>query len=826
VGMEDARFDQIDDDEEWIDWLEESLSDTRDELDETLERVQELERRLGEITNSPLWRMDRQFARGCNMIAPPGTGRRRLLRIGVRGLKALPRLRHRAWVVHQAKMALTRVGKALGLLASSFRSPGERLIGSLRRQHPEPSGHRGFPVSDRVDVSIIIPVFNHCRETLICLESIERLTTGLAHEVIVVDDASTDETPDVLRRVTGLITIRNEENLGFIGSCNGGAKAARGEHLVFLNNDTVVTPGWLEALATTFQDFPGTGLVGAKLVYPDGRLQEAGALIWRDASGWNYGKHEDPDEPRFNFAREVDYCSGACVMVPRSLFERCGGFDDQYAPAYYEDADLAFKIRQAGYKVVYQPMATIVHHEGLTSGRSVSSGAKAHQPVNQAKFRDRWRDRLANHPMPCQAPFRIVHPHGAETELRGRVLVIDHRMLTPDRDAGSVRMLEMLRAIRQRGHHVSFLPDNLLAVAPYHQQLQRIGIEVLHHPYCNSIAGFLKKSGHEYDLVIISRAEIAARHMTTVRRFAPQAKLVFDTVDLHFLRETREAELKQDPVLRAAVARRKQQELRLVRNADLTLVVSQAELELLGNECPWHEVRIFPTVYPLGEAEIPGPGGRQNIIFIGSFEHPPNVDAVLHFAREIFPRVLVRIPDAVFQVIGSDPTPEIRALARKNIEVLDFVPDVVPYFHRARLSVAPLRFGAGVKGKVNQSMALGVPTVVTSIAAEGMHLAHEENAMIADDAEGFAEAIVRVWTSPDFWQRLSEAGRNNVREYFSVEAAGRHIDALLSWAGISTPGSRGGPGDPCGVTRPRLSRRGVAPARRSRRPIDRVSGAN
>ncbi|MGC8638477.1 MAG: glycosyltransferase [Isosphaeraceae bacterium] len=796
--MEDARFDQIENNEEWIDWLESSLEETRDELDATLERVQELERRLEEITDSPLWKLDRSFARGCNLIAPPGSGQRRLLHVAFRGLRALPKLRHRAWVAQKTRMALDRAGSALALVSHPYCLLGKRLTGTVRRRNPAHRSPRGFPVADRAEVSIIIPVFNHCRDTLMCLESIERLTTGPAYEVIVVDDASTDETPDVLGRVNGLITIRNEENLGFIGSCNRGAKAARGEHLVFLNNDTLVTSGWLEALATTFEDFPGTGLVGAKLVYPDGRLQEAGALIWRDASGWNYGKHEDPNHPQYNFAREVDYCSGACVMVPRFLFEQCGGFDEHYAPAYYEDADLAFKIRRAGYKVVYQPLATIVHHEGLTSGRSVRSGAKAHQPVNQAKFQERWRHRLSAHPTPYQAPSRIVHPHGEETEPRGRVLVIDHRMLTPDRDAGSMRMLELIRGISQRGHHVSFLPDNLLTGAPYHRQLQRIGVEVLHHPYCQSVAAFLKQNGHEYDLVILSRAEIAARHMTTVRRFAPQAKVVFDTVDLHFLRETREAELKQDPSLRAAAARRKQQELRLVRSADLTLVASPAELEMLERECPWHDVRVFPTVYRLGEAEIPDWAERRNIVFIGSFEHPPNVDAVLHFAREILPTVLARIPEAVFQVIGSGPTPEILALAGRNIEILGFVPDVAPYFRGARLSVAPLRFGAGVKGKVNQSMALGVPTVVSSIAAEGMHLAHEENAMIADDPEAFAAAIVRVWTSPELWRRLSEGGRANVREYFSVEATSRRIDGLLSWVGLfpnceSNEGSRGRP---------------------------------
>ncbi len=260
---------------------------------------------------------------------------------------------------------------------------------------------------------------------------------------------------------------------------------------------------------------------------------------------------------------------------------------------------------------------------------------------------------------------------------------------------------------------------------------------------------------------------------------------MFDTVDLHFLREGREARLKHDPDLDVAVAARKEQELRLARSADMTLVVSPIEKAILADESKNEiDVRIVPTIFPPAETSATGFTERRDVVFIGSFDHSPNVDAVLYFAREIFPRVLERIPDVVFRVIGPHPTPEIRELACPTIDILDFVADVTPVFDRARLSVAPLRFGAGVKGKVNQSMSLGVPTVVTSIAAEGMHLVHEKNAMIADDPENFADAVVRLWTSRELWESLSTAGLENVREHFSVEAAAKAIDELLDWAGL------------------------------------------
>ncbi len=736
-------------------------------------------------TDPIAWKFARQLGSAGDAIAPPGTARHSALVLAGRGLRALPKLSSRRYVAHKIKTTLIRARGTLFLILRPYQIISGRLVRALRPRQRLLSSAPVFPVHDQVDISIIVPVFNHCRDTRDCLLSIAQSTAGSSYEVIVVDDGSTDETPEMLGRIEGLIQLRNDANLGFIGSCNRGAAAARGEFLVFLNNDTLVTPGWLEALRRTFDDIPGTGLAGAKLLYPDGRLQEAGGMVWHDASGWNYGRFDDPDHPKYNFAREVDYCSGACLMVRRALFQQLGGFDKEFRPAYYEDTDLAFKIRHAGQKVIYQPLARIVHHEGLTSGRSVKSGVKSHQFVNQGKFRRRWGERLAAHPDRLSGPVRLVHAHGAEELPRGQVLVIDHRLPTPDRDAGSLRMLEMVRAICRRGHPVSFIPDDLIAPSPYRQALQGIGVEVIHHPYYRSVRSFLKQHGEDLDLAIISRAEIAARHMATVQRFAPRAKVVFDTVDLHFLREERAAQLKQDPVLRASAALRKQQELNLARNADLTLVVSSLEKDILDRERLGLDVRIISTIYPLDGAIVPGFEGRRNILFIGGFEHPPNADAVLYFAREIFPLVRARIPECVFQVIGSEPTPEILELASPHIQVLGHVPEVRPFFDRARVSVAPIRFGAGVKGKVNQSMSFGVPAVVTQVAAEGMYLVHEHNAMIADDPDRFADAVVRVWNSPELWERLSINGRQNLREHFSVETAAQCIDELLQWAGLN-----------------------------------------
>jgi GT2 family glycosyltransferase/glycosyltransferase involved in cell wall biosynthesis len=798
METEEKLLAQLADQDEWIDLLEESLTETEIELRQLYDRFWESECRtrrhessLDKVASSRAFKMASKTAALLRQAAPPESRRRRVLRLGYRAMTAVPKLRNPRWLVQMVRMLASRARDKLARLMLAFPKNGKRAAGPMGSRRLLLSDPPRFPVVDHVDVSIIIPVFNHWRDSLACLQSITSCRSKLAYEVVVIDDGSSDKTPEMLEQIAGLVALRNDQNLGFIGSCNRGAAAARGEYLVFLNNDTLVTPGWLDALAQTFAAIPGTGLAGAKLVYPDRRLQEAGSVIWRDGTGWNYGKYDDADHPSYNFAREVDYCSGACVMVPHALFWQLGGFDSEFAPAYYEDTDLAFKIRHAGHKVIYQPHAKIVHHEGLTSGTNLESGVKSYQVVNRSKFQRRWGGRLKDH-APPPPPDSDLNDYTRKIEVasRGQILVIDHRLPTPDRDGGSLRMMEMIRVLLRSGHHVTFIPDNLAVLPDYLESLQSIGVEVIQRPYHVSVPDYLRQHGHEFNLAIICRLPVAARRLTTVRRLAPRAKIVFDTVDLHFLRSEREARVSHDESLEAAIAGVKRSELRLARWADVTLVVSPVEKAILEAECPGIDVRIVSSIIPLDELPIPGFDGRRNIVFIGGFQHLPNADAVLYFAREIFPRIHHRLPDAVFQVIGPDAPPEVRRLASPNIAVLGYVPDVRPLFDRARLSVAPLRFGAGVKIKVNQSMAFGVPAVVTSIAAEGLHLVDGQNALFADDAEQFADAVVRLWSSRELWETLSTNGLENIREHFSVQAAARSINDLLLWAGLPVPAHR------------------------------------
>ncbi|MDR2016305.1 MAG: glycosyltransferase [Burkholderiales bacterium] len=625
-------------------------------------------------------------------------------------------------------------------------------------------------------VSILIAAFGEPLATFSCIKSVHEHTHGVAYEVLVLDDASPEPLQAQLIGVEGVRFIRQPHNLGFLRNCNAGAKEARGETLVFLNNDTLVTDGWLTALVDTLNQVPGAGMVGAQLCYPDGRLQEAGGIVFRDGSAWNYGRNDEPNHPAFHYRRDVDYCSGACIALSRALWQQLGGFDERFAPAYYEDTDLAFQVRAAGKRVLYQPLARVIHFEGQTSGTDETQGVKRYQVINQAAFLDKWHAVLARHPERYGDIRRA-----AERAVHLRILVLDACMLTPDRDSGSLRMWHILHLLARPGCKVTFAASSLEYRAPYVGQLQADGIEVLHLPYFNAMEAFLQERGSEYDVIVLSRLEVAAQWLAAARKWAPQAFVIYDTVDLHFLRAEREAEVLNSATARAQAEAQRKQELRLIHAADRAWVVSSVEQTLLASLVSGAKIAVLSNIHE------PKPAGRPfderaGLLFIGSFRHPPNVDAMLWYGNEVLPHVRELLPGVVTTIIGGDLPASVKALASDDVAVTGYIENIEPYFTETRVSIAPLRYGAGVKGKVNQAMSYGVPVVVTPMAAEGMHLTDGHDALIADDARAFAEAIARVYRDETLWRQLSSAGRANIESHFSREVAAQELEKTLELA--------------------------------------------
>ncbi len=631
-----------------------------------------------------------------------------------------------------------------------------------------------FPTFAQPKVSIVIPVYNQYHYTFHCLKSILEYAEDIPFEVIAVDDCSSDKTTQMLAGISGISVIRNEENQGFIHSCNNGADAARGEFLVLLNNDTEVRKHWLTALLQTFTDFPDAGLVGARLVFADGTLQEAGGIVWRDGSAWNFGRGEDPNHPHYSYCRQVDYCSGACLMIALDEFMALGKFDTRYAPAYYEDTDLAFRVRAAGKKVYYQANASIIHFEGITSGTDTGSGIKQYQQLNHEKFFKRWQETLKHHRPNGRQPQREKERH-----VEKYILVIDARVLMPDHDSGSLRMFNILKILQTMGYKVTFLPANMHYHEKYTPQLQALGIECQYVPYIHSVEQYLQEFGQQFETVILSRADYAEKYIDEVKRSCPQARVIFDTVDLHFLREQREAQLNGDKNMAESAAMRKVQELTIARKADTTLVVSPVELELFKQEAPEVNVSLLSNIhqtFTTGKSFAE----RQHMLFIGNFEHPPNSDAMQFFLDQVFPLVQAQNPDIKLLIVGGHVPASIKARASDDVIVTGFVADIEPLFNDIRISIAPLRYGAGVKGKINSSMSFGVPMVISPIAAEGMNLKHEKDILIAEQPQDVAREILRLYSDHELWQRLSQAGKHNIDEHFSFAVAEAQLSAVLS----------------------------------------------
>lgn len=617
--------------------------------------------------------------------------------------------------------------------------------------------------------SIVIPVFNQFAHTLACLRALSAHPPEAPVEVIVVDDGSRDETETALRQVAGLRYHRRAQNGGFIAACNEGAALARGEYLVFLNNDTIPQPGWLDALLRTFEEHPGCGLAGAQLLYPDGRLQEAGGIVFDDGNAYNYGRFEAPQDPRYAFVREAGYCSGAAIATPRGLFAQLGGFDTRYAPAYYEDADYAFSVRKAGLSVLYQPAARVVHMEGTSSGTDTGSGIKAYQVRNRGVFQDKWRDVLAAHPADGSDPdAAALHPR------RRTVLVIDESTPHPDRDSGSLRLVNLMRLLREEGAHVVFLPADRAHDGAYTHALQQLGVEVWHAPFVERATAWLRRHGRRFDTVIVCRHFIAREFLPALRMHAPNARIVFDSIDLHYLRERRGAEVTGDAAQRRAAERTRELELDVITRADTTLVVSETERTLLQQEVPAARIEVLSNLHAIAGPGLPF-GDRHDLVFVGGFRHPPNADAVRWFVSSVFPLIRMQLPEVRFHCIGGDVPDDIAAFAAKSgVSVHGHVPDITPYMDGARVAVAPLRYGAGVKGKVNLSMAHGQPVVATSCAIEGMHLRAGEDVLVADEATSFADAVLVAYRDPAVWHRLAGNGLLNVERHFSLEA-GRDV---------------------------------------------------
>lgn len=628
-------------------------------------------------------------------------------------------------------------------------------------------------VSERPIASIVIPVFGQLDLTVHCLWSLSQFRNRTPCEVIVINDRSRDETKEVLQLIPGLRLLDNDINSGFVVSCNRGAKAARGEFVVFLNNDTAVMDDWLDEMVSVFRRIPEAGFVSSKLLYPDGTLQEAGCVVWDDGSAWNLGRNGDPNRPEYNFLRDTHYGSGASVMTPATLFRELGGFDLAFQPGYYEDVDYAYSVRSAGRRVIYQPASQLIHFEGQTGGTDVSTGAKQYQIVNRERFKRKWADALTS-----EQPESVPIYKADAKDARAHVLFIEPTFLTPDQDAGSAMSFNLIRALVRQGMKVTFVAsENLDYDSRYTSLLQDEGVECLYRPYYENLDDVLKRRPDAWDYIFIARLHCITEVFDDVRAANPSAKIIYQTIDLSSLRERRELELGLFKGSKRDVEEKEAVELKYIEACDKSIIVSTFERDLLASRGLGDKVASMPLLaydYPPPELD-----NRQGVMFIGGFRHRPNIDAVQFLAEEIAPLVLDVDPEQTFYIVGGDVPDELKKLASPNILFMGQIEDPDSFFLGMRLSIAPLRYGAGIKGKVIQSLSAGLPCVGTNLAAEGIGDAEATGLWIADDAHSIAEGIVKYTSDDEAWLRAAQRGYEFARLRYSREALARDVESFV-----------------------------------------------
>jgi GT2 family glycosyltransferase len=633
-----------------------------------------------------------------------------------------------------------------------------------------------LPHSANPQISIILVLYNRAELTLQCLRSVaEQGFQDL--EIIIVDNASTDETRQLLNRLDGVRIIQNNENRNFLLAVNQAAREAHGEYLLLLNNDTQLLPGSLQSAITTIQSARDIGAVGGRLILLDWSLQEAGSIVWSDGSCLGYGRGDTPFAPMYMFRRDVDYCSAAFLLTPRALWQQLGGFDETFKPAYYEDSDYCARLWEHELRVVYDPNAAVLHYE---FGSSANAAKAIELQRNHQKLFVSQHERWLSKRYPQDADVLLL---ARTATAKKRVLFIEDRVPHTWLGSGFPRARSILLSLMKQGFSVTFYPmtqfDESWSLV-YSDMPNEVEFMMGYGPPL--LEAFLRHRNAYYDLIFVSRPhnmKILQPFLSQHPEWFSSATFIYDAEALFAAREITFREMSGDPMPEEEAEAILKDEVALASLANRVISVSEQERKQF-------EKHGIHAVQVLGHCVAPAPtprafSEREGLLFAGAIyeEASPNRDSIIWFLEEIFPKIQAELGPIPLTMAGLNTSERVRRLAGSSVHITGPVQDLTEFYDSARVFIAPTRYSAGIPQKVHDAAARGLPIVATPLLALQLGWTEGSPILVAGDAEGFAAKCLRLYTDEALWNRLRQAGIERVGQDCSPELFENRLQSIV-----------------------------------------------
>lgn len=637
-----------------------------------------------------------------------------------------------------------------------------------------------FAPGDNPWLSIVLVLWGQAELTLACLRALaEEAREGV--EIVIVDNASPDATASLLNRVHGATILRNQDNVGFLLAANQGALAATAPLTLFLNNDAVPRPGSLRQARAILDADPGVGAVGGRILLPDGRLQEAGCVVWSDGSCAGYLRGEAAEAPEALFRRDVDFCSGVFLMTRTGLFKELGGFDQVFAPAYYEEVDYCMRLWEHGSRVVYDPWIVVDHYEYGSAGSS--EAASKRMAVNQKQFQAKHVRALADQEtagLPGAMLRARMRGAGA-----GRVLYVDDRVPRSDLGGGFPRALALLQAMGEHGLFATVVSLAEPRVTPARQPGDGLppGFEVMPGLTPAGLVELLEERRDYYDLFCISRPsnmERLAFLFTDHAGLLGDMTVLYDAEAVWAFRDIHRAAVFGHPMPERQIAQALRQELDLAKPAACVLAVSETEREVF-RQGGYGDVRVLSHAVPACPAPTPF-AERADILFVGALftAGSPNVDSMVWFVEKVMPLLRRAKLGARLVVAGRNDALPRSFASRPDVVLLGRVDDLAAWYAKCRIFVAPTRFSAGIPLKVVEAAGYGLPVVATSLLARQLGWEDRVELLVGDDPETFAKQCLRLYREPDLWAGVRAAALRRIDREYSRDCFHNAVAALLA----------------------------------------------